>query len=146
MDFLRLTDIVACSAPIGLFFGRIANFINGELYGKASTLPWSVIFPMGGNISRHPSQLYESLLEGIMLFAIINFIALKKKVILRTGLISSLFLIFYSVVRIIGEMFREPDQHLGYFFNFISMGTVLSVITLIVGLLMLYKKNYEKNI
>ena len=82
INFFVFSDLIACAAPIGIFFGRIANFINGELYGKASTLPWSVIFPMGGNISRHPSQLYESLLEGIILFAIINFIALKNRTIL----------------------------------------------------------------
>ena len=138
IKLLELTDILACATPIGLFFGRIANFINGELYGKVSTLPWSVIFPTGGNISRHPSQLYEALLEGIILFVIINIIALKNKAILKIGLVSSMFLIYYSILRLIAEIFREPDQQLGYFIGFMSMGTILSLSTLIVGLLIFY--------
>ena len=95
-------DIICCVAPIGIFLGRIATFINGELFGKISTLPWAVIFPYGGNISRHPSQIYEAILEGIFLFVLINFFALKKKLLLKTGYVSGLFLIFYSVGRIIG--------------------------------------------
>ena len=81
-NFFKLSDIIACVAPIGLFLGRISNFINGELFGKASSLPWAVIFPSGGNIARHPSQIYEAILEGIVLFILINFIALKKQLIL----------------------------------------------------------------
>jgi len=140
LNFLEIVDAVSCAAPIGLFFGRIANFINGELYGKVSTLPWSVIFPTGGYIPRHPSQLYEAALEGIILFIIINFFAFKKKAILKFGLVSSLFLIYYSILRIIGEMFREPDQQLGYFFGFVSMGIILSTITLIIGLAIYFNK------
>ncbi len=78
LNFFKLSDIVACVAPIGIFLGRIANFINGELYGKTSTLPWAVIFPLGGNVSRHPSQIYEAILEGLILFILINFLAVKK--------------------------------------------------------------------
>ena len=140
INFLKLTDIIACAAPIGILFGRIANFINAELYGKISDLPWSVIFPTVDNISRHPSQIYEALLEGVVLFAIINFFALKKQKILQTGLVSSFFLIYYSILRIIGEIFREPDQHIGYLLNYISMGSVLSIITLIIGLLIFVNK------
>jgi len=136
--FFKVTDALACAAPIGLFFGRIANFINGELYGKVSTLPWSIIFPAAGNIARHPSQLYEALLEGIILFVIINFLALKNKFILKVGLVSSLFLIYYSIFRIIAEFFREPDQHLGYFAGFISMGMILSIFTLVFGILIFF--------
>ena len=144
ISFLSLTDIIACSAPIGLFLGRIANFINGELYGKISDLPWAVIFPDAGNISRHPSQIYEAILEGLILFILINFFALRKKLLLRTGYVSSLFLIFYSLARIVGENFREPDAHLGYFFNYFSMGAVLSFITLLAGcLIILFSKNNE---
>jgi len=147
LNFLELTDLVSCAAPIGLFFGRIANFINGELYGKASELPWSVIFPEGGNITRHPSQIYEALLEGVLLFLIINFFAFKRKGIFKIGLISSMFLIYYSILRIIGEFFREPDQHLGYFFNILSMGTILSIVTFGVGMLIFFntKKNAKSN-
>jgi len=122
----------------GLFLGRIANFINGELFGKASTLPWAVIFPSGGNISRHPSQIYEAILEGAVLFILINFLALKKQLILKTGYVSGLFLIFYSIARIIGENFREPDIHLGYFFNYFSMGAILSTITFLAGCLIIF--------
>jgi phosphatidylglycerol:prolipoprotein diacylglycerol transferase len=133
INFFYFTDIICCVAPIGLFLGRVANFINGELIGKISILPWAVIFPNGGNIPRHPSQIYEAILEGIVLFILINFFALKKKLILRTGYVSGLFLIFYSIARIIGENFREPDIHLGYFFNYFSMGIILSVITFLAG-------------
>ena len=145
-NFFKFSDIVSCVAPIGLFLGRIANFINGELFGKASNLPWAVIFPSGGNISRHPSQIYEAILEGAVLFILINFLALKKQLILKNGYISGLFLIFYSIARIIGESFREPDIHLGYFFNYFSMGTILSAITFSGGcLIIFFIKNNEQN-
>ena len=145
-NFFKFTDIVACVAPIGIFFGRVANFINGELYGKISTLPWSVIFPNGGSVARHPSQIYEAILEGIILFVLINYFALKKKLLLKAGYISGLFLIFYSIARIIGENFREPDIHLGYFFDYFSMGTILSTITFLAGcLIIFFIKNNEQN-
>ena len=132
-NFFKFADIVSCVAPIGIFLGRIANFINGELYGKISTLPWAVIFPNGGSMARHPSQIYEAILEGIILFALINYFALKKKLLFKTGYISGLFLVSYSILRILSENFREPDMHLGYFFNYFSMGIILSVITFLVG-------------
>ena len=143
-NFFKYSDIISCVAPIGIFFGRIANFINGELYRKISTLPWAVVFPKVGNETRHPSQIYEALLEGIILFIIINFIAIKKKLILKTGYVSCLFLIFYSILRIFSENFREPDYHIGYFFSYFSLGTLLSILTLIVGFLTYFfiiKKN-----
>jgi phosphatidylglycerol---prolipoprotein diacylglyceryl transferase len=145
-NFFRFTDLICCAAPIGIFLGRIANFINGELYGKFSTLPWSVIFPDGGNIPRHPSQIYESILEGIILFILINFLAFKKKSLNTTGLTSGIFLVLYSTFRIISEIFREPDSHLGYFLNYFSMGTLLSLITLFSGFLIIFFiKKDEKN-
>ena len=145
-NFFKFSDIVACVAPIGLFLGRIANFINGELFGKISTLPWAVIFPNGGNISRHPSQIYEAILEGVVLFILINFLALKKQLILKAGYVSALFLIFYSIARIVGENFREPDIHLGYFFNYFSMGSILSSITFLAGcFIIFFIKNNEQN-
>ena len=145
-NFFYFTDVLACSAPLGLFLGRIANFINGELFGKASLLPWSVIFP-GESVPRHPSQIYEALLEGVLLFILINFFAFKKKVIFKTGLISGLFLIFYSVLRILGEIFREPDQHLGYILNYFSVGTMLSLITLLAGCIIIFQiKKNEQNL
>ena len=146
-NFLNFTDIIACVSPIGLFLGRIANFINGELFGKISTLPWAVIFPAGGSITRHPSQIYEAILEGIVLFILINFIALKKQLLLKTGYVSGLFLILYSILRIFAEHFREPDKHLGYFFNYLSMGTLLSFVTFLAGCLIIFfiKKNEQNN-
>ena len=138
LNFFKLTDIIACVAPIGIFLGRIANFINGELYGKASSLPWAVIFPLGGNISRHPSQIYEAILEGLLLFVLINFLAFKKKLIFKAGHLSGIFLISYSLFRIFSENFREPDGHLGYFFNYFSMGTLLSFFTLATGSLIIF--------
>ena len=146
-NFFKYSDIVACVAPIGIFLGRIANFINGELFGKISTLPLAVIFPNGGNIARHPSQIYEAILEGLVLFILINFLALKKHLIIKTGYVSSFFLIAYSILRIFSENFREPDQHLGYLFNYFSMGTLLSILTLISGFLIIFfiKKNEQNN-
>jgi phosphatidylglycerol---prolipoprotein diacylglyceryl transferase len=138
LNFFISTDIISCAAPIGLFFGRIANFINGELYGKVSSMPWAVIFQNANNIARHPSQIYEAILEGLFLFIIINYLAFKKKLMARSGYISGMFLIFYSIFRIISEFFREPDIQIGYFFNYLSLGTLLSIITLIFGFLIIF--------
>ena len=115
----------------------MANFINAELYGKISILPWSVVFPGAGSIARHPSQIYEAILEGALLFILMNYLALKKNLLFQTGYISGIFLILYSVFRMISEIFREPDQHLGYFFTYLSLGSILSLITLIIGLLII---------
>ncbi len=147
VNFFNLADIISCVAPIGLFLGRLANFINGELYGKISTLPWAVVFPEAGGEPRHPSQIYEALFEGLILFIILNYLAVKKKLILKTGYISSFFLIIYSILRIFSENFREPDTHIGYVFNYLSMGTLLSLITLVVGcmLIIFLKKNEQNN-
>ena len=121
-------------SPIGLFLGRIANFINSELIGLPSNLPWSVIFIKIDQIPRHPSQLYEALLEGIMLFAILNLIFKFKKI---KGHVSAYFLILYSFFRIISEQFRLPDEHLGYVLGNLSMGSVLSIIILLIGIFIL---------
>ena len=146
-NFFKFADIVSCVAPIGLFLGRIANFINGELYGKISTLPWAIIFPNWGSVARHPSQIYEAILEGIILFILINYLALKKQLLFRAGYLSGLFLVSYSILRIFSEIFREPDLHLGLFFNYFSLGTVLSIATLVAGLVIIMsaKKNEQNN-
>ena len=141
--FFKFTDLISCAAPIGIFLVRIANFINGELYGKVSTMPWAVIFPYVDNNPRHPSQIYEAILEGVVLFIIINYLAIKRNLLFKTGYISSLFLILYSTLRIFSEYFREPDSHIGYFFNYFSMGTVLSIITISAGCLLIFFK--QKN-
>tara|TARA_B100000029_G_scaffold265328_1_gene261501 strand:- start:177 stop:986 length:810 start_codon:yes stop_codon:yes gene_type:complete len=147
ISFFKITDILSCVTPIGIFLGRMANFINGELFGKISNLPWAVIFPNGGNIARHPSQIYEAVLEGVLLFIVINFLAIKKGLLYKTGYTSCLFLISYSALRIFSENFREPDRHLGYLFNYFSMGTLLSFLTLLSGFIILFfiKKNEQNN-
>jgi len=132
---LFLLDIIACVSPIGIFLGRIANFINGELVGKITNVSWSVIFPNIDLSPRHPSQLYEALLEGLLLFIILNIIINKKNY--KTGICSYLFLIIYGIFRIISEIFREPDIQIGYFYNFISMGMILSFVMIAVGLIIL---------
>ncbi len=129
---LFFLDIISCVAPIGIFLGRIANFINGELVGKVTYLSWGVIFPQIDMMPRHPSQLYEALLEGLFLFFVVNFFIYRKNYI--TGTCSFLFLIFYGIFRIISEIFREPDPQIGYLFNFLSMGTLLSLIMVLIGL------------
>ncbi len=137
-----LLDIIACASPIGIFLGRTANFINGELIGKATNASWGVIFPSVDMVLRHPSQLYEAALEGILLFLILNAIIFKSKY--NFGNCSCLFLILYGFFRIFSEFFREPDAQLGYLFNLFSMGTILSFLMIIAGFLIFYilrKKN-----
>ena len=133
INSLTYLDIISCVAPIGLFFGRISNFINGELYGKATSLPWGVIFPNIGTFARHPSQIYEAILEGLLLFIILNFLAFKRKLIFKKGLISIYFLFFYSIFRFFSEIFREPDEQLGYLFFSLTMGQLLSLIMIFFG-------------
>ena len=127
-------DIISLVSPIGIFFGRIANFINGELIGKETSVPWGIIFSKSENILRHPSQLYEAVLEGIVLFLLLNFFAFKKDKFLKNGFISGVFLILYSIFRFTAEFFREPDIQIGYIFNLISMGQILSLIMLFFGI------------
>ncbi len=133
---LFILDIIACVAPIGIFLGRIANFINGELVGKVTTLSWGIIFPNIDSATRHPSQLYEALLEGLFLFLILNFFISKKNY--KTGVCSFLFLFFYGVFRIFSEIFREPDAHVGYILNVLSIGTILSVLMIIASFIILF--------
>mgnify|MGYP006152781057 CR=1 FL=1 len=130
-------DIIASVAPIGIFFGRIANFINGELFGKPTNLFWSVIFPEIDKLPRHPSQLYEAALEGVVLFIILISLIYKKSI--RIGIVSALFMIFYGLFRIISEQFREPDSQVGYLFNLFSMGSILSFFMILIGLYILKK-------
>jgi phosphatidylglycerol:prolipoprotein diacylglycerol transferase len=136
-----LLDIIACVCPIGIFFGRITNFVNAELVGKITNVSWGVIFPTVDMLQRHPSQLYEAFLEGIILFFILNAFILKKNY--KTGTCSYLFLIYYGFFRIISEFFREPDAQIGYLFNFFSMGTILSFLMILAGLILFVfiKKN-----
>ena len=136
-----LLDIIACVSPIGIFLGRIANFINGELIGKTTNVYWGVIFPKFDNEVRHPSQLYEAFLEGLLLFFILNFIFFKKSY--KVGNCSLMFLIFYGFFRIISEFFRQPDSQIGYLFGFLTMGTLLSTIMIFFGTIIYLKKNAQ---
>ena len=139
LPLLKLTDVVSMAAPIGLFFGRIANFINGELFGRPSEVPWAIVFPGGGGFPRHPSQLYEALLEGLVLFILLSFLTFFFKLNKFPGLITGIFLIGYSISRIIVELFREPDASLGFIFSSITMGQLLSLPMLLFGLILVIK-------
>ena len=134
-----LLDIVAFVAPIGIFFGRVANFINGELVGKTTDVFWGVIFPKIDSNIRHPSQLYEAFLEGLVLFIIMNLILFKNNY--KTGTCSYIFLIFYGIFRIFSEFYREPDLQVGYLFDLMSMGTLLSIVMILAGIIIFLKKD-----
>ena len=142
-DSFLYMDLVSLVAPIGIFFGRLANFINSELYGTPTEIPWSVIFTKVDNLSRHPSQLYEAILEGIVLFLILMYFR-KKNYLLKPGLISGLFLIFYSIFRFFVEFFRVPDEQLGYLIFKLSMGQIISLIFVLIGTILFYFKNENK--
>ncbi len=130
-------DVVSNVAPIGIFFGRIANFINSELYGTETSLPWGVKFLKIDNLYRHPSQLYEALFEGIFLFIILLY--LRSKISMKiSGLISAIFLIIYSIFRFVIEFLRVPDKQLGYIFFNLSMGQIISLIFLLIGIYLFY--------
>ena len=137
---LPLADLVACAAPIGLFFGRIANFINGELFGRPSDVAWAVVFPRGGNEPRHPSQLYESFLEGLVLFLILAALWRFTRLRDRPGALGGAFLVGYGVFRVIVEQFREPDAHLGFLIAGATMGQLLSLPLVVVGVWLLARK------
>ena len=135
-------DLIAGSAPIGIFLGRIANFLNSELYGRETDILWSVIFTRIDNIARHPSQIYEALLEGVILFFILFFF-IKKNYLLKPGLISSLFLIFYSLFRFLVEFFRVPDEQVGFIYLNLTIGQIISLIFLSSGFYLLSTKKNE---
>ena len=132
-----LLDLVALSAPIGIFFGSIANFINSELIGRATDLPWSVQFVLIDNIKRHPSQLYEAFFEGIILFFLLGYF-FKRSSFKNPGKISAFFLIFYSLFRFIAEFFRSPDPQIGYLILNLTLGQLLSVFLLMAGVILFY--------
>lgn len=130
--YFEVTDFIAPLIPIGLFFGRIGNFINGELWGRVTDLPWGVVFPTGGPMPRHPSQLYEALWEGLVLFALLWMYSAKPR---AYGRVSGLFLIGYGIFRSAVEFVREPDSHLRYLaFDWLTMGMVLSLPMIVFGL------------
>jgi phosphatidylglycerol:prolipoprotein diacylglycerol transferase len=133
ISILSLGDLTCAAGPIGLFFGRLANFINGELWGRATDVPWAFVFPGGGPLPRHPSQLYEAVLEGLLLFAVLAF-AVRRGALRRPGLVVGLFAIVYALARSFCELFREPDAQLGFLWGGLTMGMLLSVPLFLAGL------------
>ena len=125
-----LADLVVLAAPLGLFFGRIGNFMNGELYGRVTRVPWGMVFPGAGEYPRHPSQLYEALFEGLVLFLILLWLSKRK---IPQGFLSGTFLIGYGAFRFCLEFFREPDLQLGFVLSPLTMGQLLSSIMVIAG-------------
>jgi phosphatidylglycerol:prolipoprotein diacylglycerol transferase len=128
VDYWLISDLVVVTVPVGLGLGRLGNFINGELYGRVTNMPWAMIFP-GERLPRHPSQLYEFILEGVVLFIILWL--MKDKV--KSGKLTALFLVFYGIFRIVAEFFREPDPQIGYILGLITMGQILSCLMVVAG-------------
>lgn len=138
VPFLQIADLVVLVAPIGLFLGRIANFVNDELWGRVTDVPWAVRFPSGGFLPRHPSQLYEAFFEGICLFVILNCMWRIPAVRKHCGTVAAMFVLLYGVFRILMEQFREPDAHMGFFFGGFTMGQLLSVPFILLGGVVLF--------
>ncbi|MEX2034904.1 MAG: prolipoprotein diacylglyceryl transferase [Xanthobacteraceae bacterium] len=133
IPILSLGDITCAVAPIGLLLGRLANFINGELWGRPTDVPWAMVFPGGGPLPRHPSQLYEAGLEGLLLLGVL-WLAIRAGALRRPGLIIGAFALGYSIARIVCEFFREPDPQLGYLWGEFTMGMLLSLPLLLTGI------------
>lgn len=133
IPFLAFADLIAAAAPIGLFFGRLANFVNGELFGRPTDVPWGIVFPRGGDMPRHPSQLYEAGMEGMLLFLIMFALARQQKIRQHPGTLIGAFLVFYGIFRSLGELFREPDVQIGYLAGGVTMGQILSLPMILAG-------------
>ena len=134
-EFLRITDFVAPMVPIGIAAGRIGNFINGELWGRPSDWPWAMVFSKVDSLPRHPSQLYEALLEGVVLFILLWIYSSKKR---SLGVVSGLFAVAYAVLRFIAEFAREPDFHIGFVWGWMTMGQLFSIPLFVLGLIFIY--------
>ncbi len=139
IGFWHLADLIAAAVPIGLFFGRIANFINGELWGRPTTLPWGVVFPRAGPVPRHPSQLYEAALEGVVLFVVLALLVYRGRALARPGLVSGVFMAGYAVARMIVETVRQPDAYVGFLLWGTTMGQWLSLPLFAFGLYMIWR-------
>lgn len=140
---LRFADIIACATPIGLFLGRLANFINGELFGRVSDVPWAMVFPRGGPDPRHPSQLYEAALEGLVLFIVLAILANRDSIRKKPGFLTGVFMVGYALSRAIVELFRQPDAHLGVLSAGMTMGQWLSVPMVLGGLYLIIASRRE---
>lgn len=134
---LELGDAVCCGAPIGLLLGRIANFVNGELFGRVSDLPWAVVFPHGGPDPRHPSQIYEAMLEGVVLLCVLAWFARGARAPGSDGRLFGIFLLGYGLARSFAELFREPDAHLGFLLGGLTMGQILSLPMIALGIFLI---------
>ncbi|MEY2393403.1 prolipoprotein diacylglyceryl transferase [Wolbachia endosymbiont of Tettigetta isshikii] len=129
-------DLISCGVPVGLFLGRIGNFINGELFGRVTTVPWGMLFPESGdNLLCHPSQLYEAFLEGLLFFAAINSLFFLTRIRLYRGALTGIAVMWYGIVRFIVEFFREPDYQVGYLWLDLTMGQLLSVPMVLLGII-----------
>ncbi len=147
LSFLRICDYVACTVPFGLFFGRLANFVNGELWGRPTDVPWAIIFPTSGtNDPRHPSQLYEAGMEGIILFLIMSFLFWKTGARNKPGLLVGVAAVWYGISRFTIENFREPDAHLGTMSWGLTMGQTLTVPMLLIGIWLIFTASRRKPI
>jgi phosphatidylglycerol---prolipoprotein diacylglyceryl transferase len=133
---LSLADVTAAVAPIGLFLGRIANFINGELWGRPTDVAWAMVFPNGGLVARHPSQIYEAAIEGVALFILLG-VMMRRGALRRPGLVTGAFAVGYGVARIICELFREPDVQLGFLWGGLTMGMLLCIPLMLAGIAVL---------
>jgi phosphatidylglycerol:prolipoprotein diacylglycerol transferase len=142
LSYLQLADLAALAAPVGLGLGRIGNFINGELFGRPTSMPWGMIFPAGGPLPRHPSQLYEAFLEGLVLFVVVRLLARRFS---APGTAMAAFLSGYGLFRFVVELFRQPDSQLGLFFGFFSMGQLLSLPLFLAGGVLLVWLNRRKS-
>jgi len=142
IPFFEFTDLISVVAPIGIMLGRIANFINGELFGRATNLPWGIVFPYGGPEPRHPSQLYEAFAEGVILVILLSYLALRKKALRSQKFLTGCFLTGYGLGRFICEFFREPDIHIGYLSYGSTMGQILTL-PMILGGIYFLKASYD---
>ena len=143
--FFEISDLICVSAPVGIFFGRISNFINGELFGRPANFLIGMKFPNADNQYRHPSQLYEAFLEGLLLFIILNFLIFKFKKLKNPGIISGVFLMLYGLFRFSVEFTREPDIQLGFVYHFLTMGMILSLPMFLAGILILVIKSIKND-
>lgn len=140
IDFWQVTDLAALYAPIGIFLGRIANFVNDELWGRVTDVAWAVRFPSGGYLPRHPSQLYEALGEGLVMFLVLNCLwRFSPAVRQHKGFVSGMFVLMYAGFRIVLENFRQPDAQLGFYFEYITMGQMLSMPLILLGIWAVYR-------
>ena len=140
LDILRLGDVIAAASPLGLFFGRLANFINGELWGRPTTLPWGVVFPDAvPAVARHPSQLYEAALEGLVLFSVLSWTVHRAKLLNRRGVVMGLFVLGYGLIRVALENVREPDSYMPHFPLGLTMGMLLSAPMILIGAWLIWR-------